>query len=104
MEQFVIDFESIEWTEPAPGIRFKAIVQDGRQLRLVEFAQNFVESDWCKKGHIGYVIEGELEINFNGARKRVKSGDGLIIPAGEKAKHKAKVVGKVAKVILLEDV
>ena len=36
MEQFVIDFDSIEWTEPAPGVRFKAIVQDGRQLRLVD--------------------------------------------------------------------
>ena len=43
MEQFVIDFESMEWTEPVPGVRFKAIVHGSRQLRLVEFAQNFVE-------------------------------------------------------------
>ena len=62
MKRFVIDFESLPWQEPAPGVRFKAFVKGGKRLRLVEFAGEFAEPDWCLKGHIGYVLEGEMEI------------------------------------------
>ena len=47
---------------PAPGVRFKAFKQDRRQLRLVEFTKEFIESDWSTKGHIGFILEGEMEI------------------------------------------
>ena len=104
MENYRIDFDSIPWTEPAPGVRFKVHGQDGRQLRLVEFAKEFVEPDWCTKGHIGMLLDGELEIDFSGTIVTFKSGDGLFIPAGEKGKHMAKAVTDVARLLLVEDV
>ena len=39
MNQYKIDFESMEWEVPADGVRFKAFQQDGRKLRLVEFSK-----------------------------------------------------------------
>jgi quercetin dioxygenase-like cupin family protein len=102
MEQYKIDFESMEWQSPAAGVRFKAYQQDGKKLRLVEFAKEFVESDWCTKGHIGYIIEGRMEIDFDGKVIVFGPGDGVFIPAGEK--HKAKILTDTAKAILVEDV
>lgn len=99
-----IDFKSIPWSTPATGVRFKVYKQDEKQLRLVEFTKEFVEPDWCKKGHIGFVLDGELEINFNGSLIIFKPGDGLFIPAGENNKHMARVLTEHVRLILMEDV
>ena len=98
-----IDFNSMPWKSPAVGVRFKACEQGGRKLRLAEFGRGFVEPDWCTKGHIGYVLEGRMEINFNGKAVAFGPGDGIFIPAGEEHKHKAKVLTDSVKVVLVED-
>ena len=102
-EQYKIDFKSMEWESPADGVRFKAYQQGGRKLRLVEFAKEFVEPDWCTKGHIGYILEGQMEIDFDGKIVAFGPGDGLFIPAGEEHKHKARVLTDKVKVIAVED-
>ncbi len=104
MEQYKIDFESMAWESPAEGVRFKAYEQDGRKLRLVEFSKEFVEPDWCRKGHIGYILEGQIEIDFDGEVIVFGPGDGVFIPAGEEHRHKGKVLADTVKVILVEDV
>ena len=103
MEKYIIDFASMAWEKPTPGVLEKAVVQSGKKLRLVEFTKDFVEPDWCRKGHFGYVLEGELEIDFNGISIKAKKGDGIMIPAEEKAKHKAKILSPSAKLVLVED-
>ena len=102
MEQYKIDFDSMMWETPADGVKFKAYQQGGRKLRLVEFAKEFVEPDWCTKGHIGYVLQGQMEIDFDEKKVVFDAGDGLFISTGKK--HRAKVLTDVAKVILVEDV
>lgn len=103
MEQYKTDFESMPWETPAAGVRSKAYEQGGRKLRLAEFTKEFVEPDWCTKGHIGYILEGQMEIDFDGKVIQFGPGDGLFIPPGENHKHKGKVLTDVAKVILVED-
>ncbi|MHC4792286.1 MAG: cupin domain-containing protein [Planctomycetota bacterium] len=103
MEQYKIDFESMAWESPAEGVRFKAYEQGGRKLRLVEFGKEFVEPDWCRKGHIGYILEGQMEIDFDGKVIAFGRGDGVFIPAGKEHKHKGKVLTDKVKVILVED-
>ena len=102
MKQYKIDFESMKWQTPAAGVRFKAYEQGGRKLRLVEFSKEFVEQDWCTKGHIGYVLEGRMKIDFDGKVTVFGPGDGVFIPAGEK--HKAKVLTDTATAILVEEI
>ena len=103
MEQYKVDFESMGWESPAEGVRFKVYEQDGRKLRLVELGKGFVEPDWCTKGHIGYILEGQMEIDFNGEKEVFGPGDGLFIPAGEEHRHKGRVLTDTVKVILAED-
>jgi len=102
MEQYRVDFRMMPWDAPAVGVRFKAYEQGGRKLRLAEFTREFVEADWCTKGHIGYILKGQMEIDFDGKAILFGPGDGLFIPAGEK--HMATVLTDAVKVILVEDV
>jgi quercetin dioxygenase-like cupin family protein len=69
-----------------------------------ELAKEFVEPDWCRKGHIGYVLEGQMEVNFDGKVIVFGPGDGIFIPSGEGHKHKGTVITEAAKVVLVEDV
>jgi len=91
------------WESPTAGVKFKAYEHNSRKLRLVELAREFVEPDWCTKGHIGYILEGQLEVNFDGKVIVFGPGDGLFISAGEKHKHKGRVLTDVVKIILAED-
>jgi quercetin dioxygenase-like cupin family protein len=104
MEQYKIDFESMSWAMPSAGVRFKAYQQSGRKLRLVEFTKEFIEPDWCTKGHIGYILAGQMEIDFDGRKIVFGPGEGIFIPAGEEHKHMGKVLTDVVRVILVEDV
>ncbi len=103
MKEHKVDFESLEWQTSLPGARFKAFRQGGRTLRLLEFTKGFVEPDWCTKGHIGYVLEGQLDVDFDGSIVRFSAGNGLFIPAGTESKHKASVLTDVARLLLVED-
>ena len=73
------------------------------QVRLVEFSNGFVEPDWCQKGHVGYVLEGQLEVSFSGKKEVFEAGDGVFIPAGVEHQHKAHVVTDTATLILIEE-
>lgn len=104
MEKCKVDFSSLSWENQLPGARFKTYQDNGRKLRFIEFSKTFVEPDWCIKGHIGFVLEGEMEIDFNGDVVHFGPGDGIFIPVGEATKHMAKVLTDVVKLVLVEDV
>jgi ethanolamine utilization protein EutQ (cupin superfamily) len=74
-----------------------------RQLRLVEFTDEFVEPDWCEKGHIGMLLDGILEISFNGNVVRYKAGNGIFIPSGKTSAHKGRSITPVSRMILVEE-
>lgn len=56
------------------------------------------------KAHSGYLLDGELEFDFNGTSVKYGPGDGLMIPGGEESRHKAKTLTASASIILIEDV
>lgn len=103
MKNYKVIFDDIPWESPIPGARFKASEQKGKLLRLVEFTEELVEPDWCEKGHIGFVLNGEMEINFNGEIIQYAAGDGIFIPAGKNHKHIAKVHSGTVQLVLIEE-
>ena len=98
-----VDFSSIDWTSPAVGVREKAVEVGPLRYRIVEFTPEFVEDGWCARGHIGFMIEGELEIAFADHTIGLRRGDGLFIPGGEESKHKATATTEVARVLLVDE-
>ena len=69
-----------------------------------EFTDEFDEKDWCTKGHIGIVIEGSMNIEFEGRTVEYGKGDGLVIAGGDGSRHKARIAkgGRVV-LFLVED-
>ena len=89
MDEFNIPFAQMPWQESGPGVRTKNFIQGDRKLRIVEFSPEFIEPDWCVKGHSGYVLSGDMEIEFahHGIR-RFRTGEALLIPDGEGSRHR----------------
>lgn len=87
-----------------PGARFKIFGDGRKQMRLLEFTSGFVEPHWCEKGHIGFVLTGELEIDFDGRIVRYGEGAGIFIPMGAATRHKARSVTPSVRLFLVEDV
>lgn len=103
MVKYLINFKAIDWESPAPGVRHKVFLENGQRIRLVEFSDSFVEVEWCTKGHVGYVLDGRMSIDFDGEWLEFKAGDGLFIPEGEASKHKGSVAkGEKVLIILFE--
>lgn len=103
VENHRVDFESIPWQAPAPGVRFKAYEHQGRRLRLAEFTREFVEPGWCVKGHAGYVLAGEIEVDFHGKKVVFRAGDGLFIPPGSEHGHKARALTETVTLVLVNE-
>lgn len=99
-----IDFDALPWQSPLPGARFKVHRENARQLRLVEFTPEFVEPDWCQKGHVGFVLEGILEVSFSGRVVVYPQGSGVFISPGSASAHKARSLTPVVRLVLVEDV
>ena len=87
-EEHAVRFSSLEWTSPQPKVRAKARQLGARRLRLVEFRHGMEHPEWCTVGHVGYVLEGRLAIQFDDQTIELKPGDGLIIPEGEASRHR----------------
>ncbi len=102
LSDYKVDFEKIAWEEPIAGMRCKIKKYRGRQLRLVEYSKE-MEPHWCEKGHIGYVIEGHLEIRFKKESYIYSAGDGIFIPSGEEHRHMGIVRSEKVKVIFVEN-
>lgn len=103
MQDYLIEFASIPWDSPSPGVRQKIITGHDKCLRLVEYSQA-MPPHWCEKGHFGYILEGSLEIQFADAGLVFRPGDGVFIPGGAEHRHMAKALTEVVWAVLVEDV
>lgn len=103
METFKIAFTELPWQVSQPGARYKVFQQGRRKIRLVEFSSDFVEAEWCRKAHIGYVLEGEMDLTFADRTEHFSAGDGLFIPGGEASRHKASVLSGRVLLVMMEE-
>lgn len=102
MERYRVDFDALPWESPMAGVRFKVHKQGGRQLRLVEYTRD-MEPHWCVKGHVGYILEGRLEITVDNKATVFQPGNGVFLPPGDAHKHMARVLTDMVRVVFVED-
>ncbi len=98
-----IDFKKIPWESPMEGMRQKCYRSGNRQLRVVEYSKH-LPPHWCEKGHIGYVLEGKMELRFENGVQTFGPGDGIFIPAGSENRHSAAILADKVTIFFLEDV
>lgn len=100
---YKINFDELNWDTPIKGVRHKIVDQEGTRIRLVEYTRE-MPLHWCCKGHAGYLLDGEMEIEYNSDKIIYKKGDGIYMPDGEEHKHKARVISEKAVVFFIEKV
>ncbi|WFU12727.1 DHCW motif cupin fold protein (plasmid) [Rhizobium sp. CB3090] len=74
----LIDWSDIETTEHTgdTGKAFwRTVMMGDIRIRQVEYTAEYIADHWCDKGHILYVLEGELETELrDGRRFTLKAG------------------------------
>jgi quercetin dioxygenase-like cupin family protein len=103
MATYRVPFDDLPWQTSPAGVLFKTHPVGGSQLRLLEFTPNLVHPQWCVTGHVGYVVEGELEIEFVGHVERYRAGDGVTIPGGEADKHRPRAITVRVRLVFVEE-
>ena len=101
--KYGIDFNSLRWESPMPGIRHKFLDQQGWRMRLVEYSRE-MPLHWCEKGHYGYLLKGEMEIEYLALTVHYRPGDGIFIPEGSAHKHRARILSDTARAFFLEKI
>jgi hypothetical protein len=97
-----VDFESIAWVSPMPGVRHKVYRVENRLLRLVEYSRDMAPH-WCPKGHIGHIVEGCLVLEFKTGTEQLGPGDAVFIPPGPEHAHRAIPVTSVVTALFVEE-
>jgi quercetin dioxygenase-like cupin family protein len=100
---YKIDFAKIDWESSIAGMRHKYIDQGGQRIRLVEYSKE-MPPHWCEKGHYGYLIEGQMEIEYENANIIYNPGDGIFIPDGPDHKHRGKALTEKVLIFFMEKV
>lgn len=96
-----IRFDSLEWISPVEGVRCKIHKSGAHQLRLVEYSKT-MPLHWCEKGHIGSILQGRIEIEFERETLVFEAGDGVFIPDGPDHKHQARVLSNTVTALFVE--
>ena len=99
--QYKAEFDKLEWESPIEGVRHKYIDQNDLRMRLVEYSKEMTPH-WCEKGHYGYLIEGQLAIEYENAKMIYKPGDGVFIPDGIDHRHKGRVLTERVLIFFME--
>jgi len=103
MDNHLVNFDMLEWTIPAKGIRFKKYTNGRHVIRLLEFSEGFIEEEYCANGHASFLLEGSLSVEYNGSLEHYNAGDVVFIPAGKENRHKAIIsMGQKALLLMFE--
>lgn len=101
--EYKLDFSNQDWVSTAPGIRSKSIENGVKKVRLLELEKGLNHPHWCETGHIGFVVEGTIEIIFDGESVEYTRGDGLFIPQGTPDRHIPKPLTDKVVLFMVED-
>jgi hypothetical protein len=79
-----VDLPSADWEDEGPGIRARVGRAAGSRWALVEYGAAAQRDEWCTDGHRGYVVEGQIEYEFDDGSPplRLAHGQGFVLAAG----------------------
>lgn len=101
MTPYRIVFAEADWESPIHGVRHKVVTSGTTRLRLVEYTPQMAPH-WCSVGHIGQILEGRFEIEFDTGTQVYDAGDGVMIPSGDEHRHRARALSDVVRAIFVE--
>ena len=103
-----IPFQTIDWknvprTEHVgeTGTSFWQTIQfDGLRIRVVEYTKNYLANHWCQKGHIVFVLEGEMTSELDTGEKSVLSKGMSYVVSDDLSSHRSITADRVKLLII----
>ncbi len=83
VEKYHIPFGITDWSTVSsithPGETgfavWKTLQLGGLRIRIIEYSENYLADHWCQKGHLLFVLEGELITELSDGKKfKMKEG------------------------------
>lgn len=80
---YSLPFQVTDWNQLTPTVYkgetgealWKSWDQDGLRIRMVEYSPEYKADHWCEKGHLLFVLEGEMVTELSDGRKfEMKAG------------------------------
>jgi hypothetical protein len=104
-----IPFQLIDWQQvPAteqPGetgwVCSRTIQLGPLRVRVLEYSANYLADHWCRKGHVMYVLEGEVETQLEDGRVFINSQGMSYVVSDEMSSHRS--FSKLGARLLLVD-
>jgi len=98
----VVPFDAEQWAHEADGVRALVRDVDGTRWAVVDYAPGSGRPEWCSVGHLGFVLSGEIEYEFeSGGSIAARTGQGFVLPGGEP--HRGRNRGAVPARLLVID-
>ena len=105
MDTYKIPFKNMKWEQPNPGVFQKVYSEDNTKIRLIRFESGYKEEEWCTSGHYGFILKGQMALEFSGETVHYEAGEGLWINKGSESKHKVSIEsGKSVELIVFETI
>jgi len=91
-------FTVTDWSTVAPTVHpgetgqalWRTFTVGDLRVRMVEYTPGYVADHWCERGHVLYVLEGELETELkDGRRFTLKPGMSYQVSDAGDAAHRS---------------
>lgn len=98
-----VALSELAWEADVEGIRVRERMIDGRRWALVEYAPGAHRDEWCEDGHLGVVLAGQIEYEFEdgGSSLAAKQGDAFTLSTGRG--HRGRNMGDSHTTLLVID-
>ena len=89
-----IPFQVVDWAHLVPSLHlgdagqaaWRTFEAGEVRARIVEYSPGYIADHWCERGHVVFVIEGELITELrDGRRFTLGPGQGYVASSGEPA-------------------
>ncbi len=73
------------------------------RVRIVEYSPNYLADHWCERGHVLYVLEGELDTELRDGRTfKLKPGMSYTVSDHGDAAHRSSTTAAGAKLFIVD--
>jgi hypothetical protein len=94
MQLHDIPFQVVDWARLAPSLHpgapgeaaWRTFEAGDVRTRIVEYSAGYVADHWCERGHVLFVLEGELVTELRDGRSfTLGPGQGYVVASGDGA-------------------
>jgi hypothetical protein len=92
-----IPFQTIDWSRitptshpGAPGTASWRTLDVGNvRVRLVKYSAGYVADHWCRRGHVVFVVDGELITELSDGRRTTLAAGQSYVVADDDGEHRS---------------